>query len=349
MAPLYSIHSKQLNGTGTVSYSWYPHTQFQKITGGISGARFSSLSGTDSNQSKIFGGFYTLVPYLRVVFRNKDARNRSISWLEWKTFLIGEKGFNYNQSSVPSSTSYAFRYLNQLSFGIDNTRKLYPYDFDLQAQQADAFYRINFTGHYFFNYGEWGGMQVRFFAAKFGYIGGYSILKEAQTFYYQPKLTAVRGNEDYTYSNYFFGRNEQTGINSQKIMMRDGGLKLRTDLFDNLQGRSDNWIASINFSTSFPTQLIPAFIPLKLFLDIGTYSGGWSANPPTSKFLYVGGVQLSLFRNILNIYAPLLYSSDFRDQLKTVPDQNKFWQKVSFSIDLQNIRFKKFAGESFAL
>ncbi|WP_315816467.1 hypothetical protein [Paraflavitalea speifideaquila] len=74
-------------------------------------------------------------------------------------------------------------------------------------------------------------MQVRVFAAKFGYIGGKTNDKVSRAYLYQPKLTAVRGDEDYTYSNYFIGRSEFDGFASQQIMMRDGGLKLRTDLF----------------------------------------------------------------------------------------------------------------------
>ena len=50
---------------------------------------------------------------------------------------------------------------------------------------------------------------------------------------------------------------------------------------------------------------------------------------------------MSLFKNIVNIYAPLMYSDEFSNSLKTVPELNGFWQKVSFSIDIQNIRLKK--------
>ncbi len=85
----------------------------------------------------------------------------------------------------------------------------------------------------------------------------------------------MRGYEDYTYSNYFIGRNDQEGIGNQQIMMRDGGLKIRTDLFQDLQGRSDNWIASMNFNTTLPAKMFPIELPLRLFLDVGTYSDAW--------------------------------------------------------------------------
>jgi hypothetical protein len=42
-------------------------------------------------------------------------------------------------------------------------------------------------------------------------------------------------------------------------MMRDGGLKIRTDMFQDLQGRSDNWVSSLNINTSIPKILPPQF------------------------------------------------------------------------------------------
>ncbi len=347
LAPLYATGSKQLNGIGTLRYSWYPDSKFQKITFGINGSRFSSLSSLDSNGQKIFGGFYTIAPFLRFQFKEKNARSTMEKSIEWKTDIIGEKGFDYVLKSsdtlyYPSPQSYSSRYLNQLTLNIENYRTLYPYRASLQWQQGSEFYRINLTGNYFFNYAHGGGMNLRVFAAKFGYIGAKTSAKEFATAIYQPKLTAVRGDEDYTYSNYFFGRNESSGFSSQQIMMRDGGLKLRTDLFQGLQGRSDNWIAAMNLSTSLPDKLLPVKLPLRIFLDMGTYADAWtSSNPTTGKFLYVAGLQLSLFKNIVNIYAPVLYSSDFRNSLKTVPEENTFWKKISFSIDIQEINAKR--------
>jgi hypothetical protein len=349
LIPLYATGSRQLDGIGQISYSWYPDTRFRKITLGLGMSRFSSMSGTDSSGNSIFGGFYKFTPSLRFIFKNENPRSSLEKTIEWKTFIIGEKSFNYFKKTTdstyyPSAQNYSTRYLNQLSFSVEDSRVLYPYDLLMQVQQATDFYRINFSSNYFFNYAKGGGMAVRFFAAKFGYIGGRSITKEFETERYQPKLTATRGDEDYTYENYFIGRSETTGFASQQIMMKDGGLKLRTDLFSNLQGRSDNWVTAINFNTTLPATIIPKEIPLRIFFDIGTYADAWSNNPPTTKFLYVGGLQLSLFRNLINIYAPLLYSSDFRNNLKSVPEENSFLKKLSFSIDIQHFSLKKLYG-----
>ena len=347
LVPLYATNSKQINGTGEFSYSWFPDHAFGKIELCLTGSRFSDQSGIDSNNNKIFGGFYKIVPGIRLTFKEENPRSSLEKWLEYKIYLIGEKGFNYNLKSsdttyYPAGQPYATRYLNQLSFHVEDYRALYPYRAEIQLQQSSEFYRLNITTNYFFNYAKGGGLNARFFAAKFGYIGGQTNEKTFETFDFQPKLTATRGDEDYTYSNYFLGRTESTGFASQQIMMKDGGLKIRTDLFQDLQGRSDNWVAAVNFNSSLPTSILPKQVPLKVFLDIGTYANAWSSQPETSgKFLYVCGLQLSLFKNLLNIYAPLFYSGDFATALKSVPGQNSFWQKLSFSLDIQDLNFKK--------
>lgn len=354
IAPLFATGSKQVNGIGQINYAWYPNRRISKVELGLGGQRFSSLKGTDSNGLKIYGGFYKLAPRIRLTLSNKSLRSTLEKWIEWKTFIIGEKAFDYNLKSTdslfyPATSKFDSRYINQLTFNISDYRKLYPYDLNLQVQQGAAFYRAAITGNYFLNYAKGGGASVRVFGAKFGYLGEKTTEKEFETYAFQPKLTAVRGNEDYTYSNYFFGRNETEGFASQQIMMRDGGLKLRTDLFQGLQGRSDNWVAAINFNTSIPSSILPKFIPVKLFLDLGTYADVWEKNSTARRFLFVGGLQVSLAKDLIQIYVPLVYSSEFSDNLKTVPEENKFFRKISFSIDIQRFNLRKLTNNKYPL
>lgn len=352
LMPLFATSSKTVNGFAGAEYSIYPDTKIRKVRIGLSGARFSIMKGIDSNGVNVFGNFSKVVPYIKIHFNN-DPRSSVDKWIEWKTFFIREQGFNYFEKTTdslfyPDEAPAKSRYLNQLSFNIVDYRVLYPYELQLQLQQGDGFYRANLNGNYFFNYPDGGGMNARLFAAKFGYIGGKTAAKEFETISFQPKLTAVRGNEDYTYSNAFIGRNETDGFAGQQIMVRDGGLKLRTDLFSDLQGRSDNWTASINLNTTLPLKMFPVKIPLRLFLDIGTYAGSWKKDAATSRFLYVGGLQLSLFKDLVNIYAPIFYSSEFRDNLKTVPEENTFWKRLSFSIDVHRFNLRKITGNKVA-
>ena len=357
LAPLYATGSKQFNGIGNINFSSYSENRINKIVAGITAARFSTKQSIDTFGKKIFEDFYKLVPSLQLYFKHAP-RSTAVSWIDLRTYFIGEKGFDNftviagRDSSInyPTATVKTNRYINQVSFNVENFRILYPYNYQLQFQQGKGFYRFNLNANYFFNYAKGGGMQVRLFAAKFGYLGK----KTYEAYAYWPKLLAGTGEDDYTYSNYFIGRSASTangekpvknlGIAAQQIMMRDGGLKLRLDQFDYLQGRSENWVGALNFNTTLP-DIFPVKLPLKLFFDVGTYAEAWKKDAQTSRFLYVGGIQLSLFKNVLNIYAPLVYSKDFRNTLKTEPEQNKFFKKVTFSIDLQNIKLQKIFGK----
>ncbi len=346
--PLYAAGSNGLRGMGGVSYAWRPDKGIGKLTVGINGSGFSTREGRDSAGKKLSAGFYKLAPFARAVLKTRDNTE---AWLEWKTYIIGERGFKYDLYSVdslyyPSRGSMASRYLNQLSFNYADYRALYPYDLRLQVQQGESFYRLNAEGHYFFNYAKGGGLSMRLFAAKFGYLGARTQSRMFATYPYQPKLTAVRGYEDYTYGDYFIGRNESGGFASQQMMMRDGGLKIRTDLFQGLQGRSDDWIASINLNTTLP-QLLPVKLPLRLFVDVGTYSEAWRVELNNPRFMYVAGLQLSLFKELVNIYAPVLMSAEFRNSLKTVPEENSFGKRISFSIDLRRFNLRKLTGNQF--
>lgn len=343
--PAFAFNSKKVTGYAGIQY------KYDRFKIGVNGAAFSTLKGTDTSGKKIFGDVYKIAPYLRYTFSSAD---NIAKWVELKSFFIGEKAFDYvifsaDSMYYPSPGKTTTRYLNQLSFNIESYRKLFPFDFQLQLQQGKSFYRLNATLNYFFNYMNEGGVQMRLFASKFGYIGPSTAAKRFEAYRYQPKLTAVRGGEDYTYNNYFIGRNEFEGFASQQIMMRDGGMKLRTDMFQDLQGSSDDWIASVNLNTTLPNKLFPFKLPLRIFLDVGTYADLWKRESPDARFLYVAGLQVALFKDLLNVYAPVVFSKKFRDNLKTVPEENKFLKRISFSIDIQRFNMRRFTGSKIML
>jgi hypothetical protein len=351
--PMYAFGSKKLVGLGRLSYSWHPENPVSRISIGLNLAHFDSNKATDSTGRLLFESFTKLAPYIRVEFRQPDPRSSIRRWLDFKTYLIAEQTYNIGSFAVspkdslthPNSVGQQFRYVNQLSVNWEDHRALYPYDIRAEFQQAELFYRINLKANYFMNYPDGGGLQVRFFAAKFGVWNKSSNPDVSR---YEPKLLGVNGAEDYLYEDYFIGRSASfavenssvptAGLDAQQIMNRDGGLKLRIDQYDYVQGKSADWVSSLNFNTTLPAHLFPFPVPIKIFFDVGTYSEAWQNNAPTSRFLYDGGIQLSLLHNVLNVYAPLFYSSDFRDVLTGT----SFGRKITFSIDIQNINYKKF-------
>jgi hypothetical protein len=337
---------------GRLSYTSYPSTSISKIVYYLAAEKFSTNASLDTFGNKVFENFSKIAPGLRVYFKQAELSTISSS-VDLRSFFIREKSFDkFMQQSSDSINSYptAFstnnRWLVQLSWDYKNNRALYPWQYQLQWQQGPHFYRVNLNANYFFNYAKGGGLNVRAFAAKFGYVGG----KSNDAYLYQPKLLGVRGEEDYTYSNYFLGRSaseanngvvDNKGLAAHQVMIRDGGFKLVLDQYDYLQGRSENWVAAVNFTSTLPSSIFPEKFPLRLFVDIGTYAEAWKADALTSRFLYTAGVQLSLFKNVLNVYMPLLYSSNFKNELKSAYPKNRLLKTISFSIDIQQFRLGK--------
>jgi hypothetical protein len=352
LAPLYATGSKQFAGLGTLHFNIYPAKHIQKIDFFLNGSTFSANRFTDTSGNKFFMRFHKTVPGVRLVWREKNPRSPLYRFVQWKTYFIGEESLRFFRDTIISGTDTTIvgRYgkiknnstLNQLRMVVENHRALYPFSAELKIEQNPDFIRTAFTGNYFFNYARGGGLKLRLFAGKFFYLGSQTLAKEFRTQRYHLNMTGANGYEDYTYSDYFIGRNKFEGAASQQIMLRDGGFKTRTDLLASKVGKTDNWLLAANFSSDIPEainflKLLPVNIPVKLFADVGTYAEAWERNSDLDRFIFDAGIYFSLFNESLNIYLPLLYSSVFKDYIKsTLPEKNRWLKKISFIIDLEN-------------
>lgn len=343
-APLYATGSKKFNWLARASYTWFPKKYFYKTEIGVAASSFSMDDYEISDNEKIVMGFRKIVPFVRFTFKEKDPLGKRHFYLQFKPFFIQENGLLFNTVITGPDTintvekTSANRYLNQVQLVLENNRVLYPYRAQLLVEQTDGFVRAAFTGNYYFNYSNnKSGLGVRLFAGKFFYTGAKTISKQFQTDRYHINMTGANGYEDYTYSNYFLGRNEFEGTANRQIMMRDGGFKVRTDLLSSKLGKTDNWLVAANFVSDISDKKIP----IKIFADIGTYADAWQTDAPTSRFLFDAGLQLSLFHETLNIYLPLISSKEFRDYFKSTIGTNYLLKTISFSIDIQNFRLAK--------
>lgn len=359
LAPMYATGSKSLKGLGFLYYSFYPGHLFRKIELGVNGSTFTANEFTDSDGNKTFLDFEKIVPNIKFTFKEKDPRSNFNRFIQFKSFLIREDGLRFYRDTVitfpgpDTSITNKFRTisenrtLNQLKFVIENNRVLYPYRGELNIEQGKDFIRAAFTGNYFFNYPKEGGLSVRLFAGKFIYSGSKTLTKQFTTDRYHLNMTGANGYEDYTYSDYFIGRNKFEGFLSQQIMVRDGGFKVRTDLLADKVAKTDDWLIAANFSTTIPSainplNMLPVKIPLKIFADIGSYAEAWKNKAQNDRFLYDAGLQISFLRELINIYVPLLYSPVYRDYLQsTILKKERFLKKISFSIDISNFSLRK--------
>jgi hypothetical protein len=353
LAPLYGTKSKSMNYVFRLGYTFFPKNIFSRIHFSLSGMKFNTDDFTSENNRKYITGFQKIVPSVKFILQNSDPRSKMERFIQWKSFWIEEGRLRFSSDGVEGGgrvlnirQTSQNRWLHQLQFVWKNTRILYPYQLNAMAERSTDFTRLSFTGITYLNYNQKEGAKVRFFAGKFLYNGTVTSTKFFSTSPFHLNLTGPRGFEDYTYSNYFIGRNEFEGFASQQIMMRDGGFKVRTDLLADKIGKTDNWLMAMNFVSDIPERFnvlnaLPVKIPLKLFLDIGTYADTWQEGYQGSKILYNAGLQIPLLNNIVQVYVPLLYSKVYRDYINSTITGNKLLNTISFSIDIQELTLKK--------
>lgn len=350
MAGMYGTRSSAFTGISNLNYNWYPQGKIGYIMAGLDLSRFSVFRYENAGPP-ITLQYNKISPYLRLQLAEKSSLSKKQSYLQLKSFFFREDALAFNTIIDGPDTSYTAgkktgsRNLQQLKLYHANHRVLYPYELSLVGDVGKDFTRIGFTSEYYFNYRE-GGLQTRLFGGKFIYHGAPRADLTFSTDRYHLNLTGANGYEDYTYSGYFPGRNEYEGWMSQQIMLRDGGFKMRSDLYSNKIGKTDNWLVAVNLSSDIPRRfnpltLLPVKIPLKVFADIGTFAEAWENDSKEGRVYYDAGLQLSLFSGILNIYAPLFMSKPFRTYRESVLGEKKFLKSLSFSFDIQKVSAAK--------
>ncbi|MEY5034027.1 MAG: hypothetical protein RL447_405 [Bacteroidota bacterium] len=346
IAPLYAIGSKQLNGIGFINHRWRPSGIWNRIDLGIGFSKFSFNRFTAPNGQSITQSFSKLSPGIRLTWK-ETARSTQHRHLQFSWFHFTETGYRFQRDTSIIGTDTTFRNyyrtrgenrsLAQVSYVTENNRKLYPYRVEIKLEGNKNFVRPTVTAEQFFNYPTKGGLQARFFAGTFFYLGTPSLQDKFRQSRYFLQMQGPTGMEDYTYHDYFVGRSAFEGFASQQIMNRDGAFKMRTDRLASPVGRSDRWLMALNLSSSVPDNLnplrvLPIRIPLHVFVDIGA-----SASADETQWLYVAGLELPFLQRNFRLFIPLLYSKPYRDYVQSILEPKKrFWQKISFQINLTN-------------
>ena len=336
--PSYGSASSLFNFFGRASYNIYKKKSWLELS--ASYQKYTYDNFTSEAGAKFNLGISRFVPSVKYTLYKNDLRATERTVIGFKTFYLNEENLLFGANDLITKHSTK-SYINRLYFTKFDNRILYPYNVNLTLDQGENFVRAGFTAKQFFNYAKnKGGLEARFFAGKFFYLNGKTFLKQYTTDKYQLNLSGAKGFEDYTFSDYFVGRSEFEGGKSQQIMERDGFFKARTDYLGSKVGKTDDWLMALNLNVD-----CPGFPILKAFADIGTYAEAWKDNPATGRFLFDAGIQLSLFKNVVNIYAPILFSKVYRDYNKSILTNKIFSKTISFTINLQNLHFNKLSRD----
>jgi hypothetical protein len=78
-------------------------------------------------------------------------------------------------------------------------------------------------------------------------------------------------------------------------------------------------------------------LPVRIFADIGTADGRSMLN---DKYLWCAGVNITLWKDIIDVYVPLAYSGDIENTL--LLNNIDFWQKIRFTLNLHKLAPKDY-------
>lgn len=347
LAPLYSTGDHILSGLGHLSYTKRNASSAWQISlDGSSYAYSAYNSWIDAAGESHEAGkmrLLRIVPAMRYKW-SPDPDQPEKQWrLEAKTFILKKDIWKPGEAKIISPTTS----IGELDVALNNNRALYPYAVSLQVQGTDQFLRAGLTGNYFLNYDDQGkGLQLRGFAGKFFYLQQKDILSSYNLGNYFFNLSGSNGLQDFTNSDYFVGRSEYQGWMSQQMTTTGGFFKVATPYLTEPIGQTDDWLAAINLTSDLPDginpfSVLPFKLPVRVFMDLGTYSNLWSENPDAGRFLYDAGLQVSVFKEAVTIYFPLLYSKFYRDTYKSMGDLGTYSKRIRFSISLGKLLPKR--------
>ena len=204
---------------------------------------------------------------------------------------------DYGFAPVQPKKKNVFSFVNQLNYQLINKRVINPFVFNLDLQHTANMSKISATLNYQITISKKHAVDLRLFAGSF-LTGSYS-----ERSYYSFRASGYNGYNDYLFNTNFVGRSESSGFGFSQFSDVDGALKIWTPL-----GQTPNWLAAINLRS--PRIFI---LPLKVFADV-VVCDGRALNKEL--FLWDAGLNLTLVKDIVEVYIPLVYSTDIKKTLE---------------------------------
>lgn len=330
LAPFYAFNSKNLTGTGSVRYNYFPENGFaRRYTLGISARTFAYEDVRYRNSGNQFterqSTYLRMNPFLELRLRNKDFTSSVRQLIRFDMIGLNKEDVDFN-NYINDSTRYGkiidvTEEFYRLNYFYTNNRTLDPYSFKLSGETHKEFSKISGEFNYRFSYkSSKKGLDIRLFAG--------TMLNDDESSPYGFSLSDRNGpgnTNDYSFDNLYFGRTESEGIWSQQFALKHGAFRVFSPL-----GANRQWIAAMNISST-----IPGSLPLRLYADFGTFNEAKSQLKDifdiNSSIVYNAGIVLEL--GFMSINFPLIKSKDIREYQEL--NEINFMEQISFVLNLQ--------------
>ncbi len=302
--PGYGFRSKAPAGLAQADINLFPRRIIQQITLGVKGRAFAydnfrtdilnRLNGT--NFKRLYLNYLKISPYVDLEFKKRNAISRFYQHITPTANVLITDSLN---TSADVIKDIAIRgplkkttrsVINVMTYDLNHRRMIDPFAFEASLQQAGGMTKIYGAFSYSFTTSEKQCFSIRVFGGSF--ITG----SLAERGYYAFRPSGYSGHDDYLFEGNYMARNEANGVGPQQFAERDGNMKVWT-----LLAGSPQWMASVNLRS--PKLFV---LPMKFFADVMVCDGSVL---PQEKVLWDAGLQITLLKNVLDVYVPLGYSS----------------------------------------
>ncbi|HXH17880.1 MAG TPA: M1 family metallopeptidase [Chitinophagales bacterium] len=286
LVPLFGTGSVEFAGIGRIGYTFcMKRTKIHNISLSVHGKRFSYDLFPD-------GLSYNKVqPVLTLGFRKKNPRSREMKFLSLRTVVVWQEYRRYNTEIRANENVISHYFVNEAVFYWNNSRVINPCGFNLALQQGNNFVRTFGEFSYQLTYNSRNkGLFVRLFAGGFVRNDRDASRLPDPRFRMNFSTGKEQFQKDFLFDEYFFGRNQTDGLASQQIVTKEGGFRSHNDF-----GQSDEWLASVSFSSA-----IPGKIPIRPYTSIGLYG------EEGVSMAYELGLAAVIVPGIFEIYFPLV-------------------------------------------
>lgn len=336
-APMYAFGSKTPVGFAEINKNILTKNKsIQQITLTAKAKSFaynqfdaSYLNNTfNTNLKNTYLNYYKLSGNIDIELKKKNARshiNQHIGYTS-NLLLVDKLNFKFDSTTVDVTTNTNNTIINDLYYTLKNTRAINPYSAKLNFQHNNEFGKVSGEFNYSISFKNSNSLDIRFFA------GAFVFGNAQQKGPYRFRMSGFNGYHDYLFDYNFIGRSETDGLSFSQFTENDGAFKVWTPL-----GQTSKWILAMNLKSPKVGKL-----PVRLFADIGASEFNESLNK--DKILYNAGVNITLRKNICEIYIPIFYSADIKTALEA--NNKSFFETIRFTLNLHNIKPKQIISNS---
>ena len=285
--PYYGLRSKAFVGNVSLAYKKFiDKRKFRSITYGLSGSRFSY------NEGLFFNRFS---PFVILSFRDiNNLRSNKTQSIILSNITVSRDQNPLNPAENPDYSVINFKYI------YSNPNLINYFGGEVDLQLSSKFSKISTTIEYRKLFLSNRQINLRFF------VGAFLRNKTSENSDFFS--FALDRPTDYLFNYDYIGRNEDTGLFSQQIILAEGGFKSKLR-----PAFANSWISTLNVNTSI-------WRWVQFYADVGLVHN----KKRSTHGVYDSGIRLSLVEDFFELYFPLYSNKGWEPGLPNYGESIRF-------------------------